>query len=125
MSRARALAGTLALSGMLLPLPLLGQVQSFAVESAATVETPALVPDAGTVELLAPMQLTQPRTDEIVAPVLLQPQARTRNRAGVPLMVAGGAAFVAGIIAGGDAGTILMLGGAGVGAWGAYVYFGG
>jgi hypothetical protein len=32
---------------------------------------------------------------------------------------------VAGIIAGGDAGTILMLGGGGIGAWGLYVYFGG
>lgn len=62
---------------------------------------------------------------DIAEPALLLPQARVRNRKGIPLMVAGGAAFVAGIIAGGDAGTILMLGGAGVGAWGIYVYFGG
>jgi hypothetical protein len=40
-------------------------------------------------------------------------------------MVAGGILFVAGAIVGRDAGTILMLGGAGVGAYGAYVYFGG
>jgi len=51
------------------------------------------------------------------------PQAR--NRAGVPLMVAGGILFVAGAIVSGDAGTILLLGGAGIGAYGAYMYFGG
>ena len=69
--------------------------------------------------------LEVPAFGEIAEPTLLLPQARVRNRRGIPLMVAGGAAFVAGIIAGGDAGTILMLGGAGVGAWGIYVYFGG
>jgi hypothetical protein len=52
-------------------------------------------------------------------------QARARNRRGVPLMVAGGVLFVAGAIVGKDVGTILMLGGAGIGAFGAYVYFGG
>jgi hypothetical protein len=44
---------------------------------------------------------------------------------GVPFMIAGGILFVAGAIAGGDAGTILMLGGAAAGAYGAFVYFGG
>ncbi len=41
----------------------------------------------------------------------------------VALMVAGGALFVAGAIVGGDAGTLLMVGGAGVGAYGLYLYF--
>lgn len=56
-------------------------------------------------------------------PLIVLPQER--NRAGIPFMVGGGVAFVAGVIAGGDAGTLLMLGGGGVGAYGAYVYFGG
>jgi hypothetical protein len=40
-------------------------------------------------------------------------------------MVAGGVLFVGGAIAGQTAGTIMMLGGAGFGAYGAYIYFGG
>lgn len=57
------------------------------------------------------------------APVPPMPQAR--NRRGVPYMVAGGILFVAGAIAEGDGGTLLMLGGAGIGAYGAFIYFGG
>jgi len=53
------------------------------------------------------------------APVLLQ----VRNRRGVPLMAAGGALFVAGLILGGDVGTLMAVGGAAIGAWGLYVYF--
>jgi hypothetical protein len=41
----------------------------------------------------------------------------------VALMIAGGALFVAGAIVGGDAGTLLMVGGAGIGAYGIYLYF--
>jgi hypothetical protein len=41
----------------------------------------------------------------------------------VALMVAGGALFVAGVIAGGDVGGLLMLGGAVVGAYGVYLHF--
>ena len=41
----------------------------------------------------------------------------------VALMVAGGALFVAGAIVGSDAGTLLMVGGAVVGAYGIYLYF--
>jgi len=59
------------------------------------------------------------------AAVPLVRERQVRNRRGVPLMVAGGILFVAGAIAGDDVGTIFMLGGAGVAAWGAYVYFGG
>ena len=40
----------------------------------------------------------------------------------VALMVVGGAAIVLGAIIGGDAGTIMMVGGAGVGLWGLYNY---
>jgi hypothetical protein len=41
----------------------------------------------------------------------------------VALMVAGGAVFVAGAIIGGDAGTLLMVGGAVVGGYGLYLHF--
>lgn len=38
-------------------------------------------------------------------------------------MIAGGALFVAGLLVGGDAGTILVLAGAGIGAYGIYLHF--
>lgn len=46
-----------------------------------------------------------------------------RRSAGVPLMTAGAVLFVAGAIVGGDAGTVLMIGGAGIAAYGVYLYF--
>ena len=46
--------------------------------------------------------------------------ARSSNSAA--LMIVGGAAFLAGAIIGGDAGTIIMVGGAGVGLYGLYLY---
>jgi len=49
---------------------------------------------------------------------------QVRNRRGIPWMIAGGAMFLAGAIIGDDGGTLLILGGIGAGAYGAYVYFG-
>jgi hypothetical protein len=42
---------------------------------------------------------------------------------GMGYMIAGGALFVAGLLAGGDAGTVLILAGAGIGAYGLYLHF--
>jgi hypothetical protein len=126
MIRARVLARVVVLSALVSPLPVLGQVPAFTAGSATAVPVMApLVPHGATPELVAPMPLAELRAEDIAEPLLLQPQARNRNRRGVPLMIAGGALFVAGAVVGDDAGTILMLGGAGVGAWGLYVYFGG
>lgn len=52
------------------------------------------------------------------APALLAPSSQSRA-----LMIAGAALFVAGILTGGDAGAVLMLGGAGIGAYGVYQHF--
>ncbi len=41
---------------------------------------------------------------------------------GATMMIIGGAAIVAGILVGGDGGTILILGGVAVGAYGVYLY---
>jgi hypothetical protein len=89
----------------------------------------ALSPASGRSTLVPPTRLTlgradvRPETDgETPVPVL---QVRARNRKGVPLMIGGGVLFVAGAMIGGDAGTLLMVGGAGAGAYGAYIYFGG
>lgn len=48
---------------------------------------------------------------------------RFHSRApGATLMIVGGAALVAGILVGGSGGTLLIIGGIGVGAYGFYLY---
>jgi hypothetical protein len=121
----RRLLAAFSLCLLAIPMAASGQsaVQTLTWQPSST----GSAPDLG-VEEAAPAStslLEIPAVAGIAEPTLLLPQARVRNRRGIPLMVAGGAAFVAGIIAGGDAGTILMLGGGGIGAWGLYVYFGG
>ena len=52
----------------------------------------------------------------------LMPARRANRTQGKTLMIVGGAAIVAGILVGGDGGTVLILGGVGVGAYGLYLY---
>ena len=48
---------------------------------------------------------------------------RFNSRApGATLMIVGGAAIVAGALTGGSGGTVLILGGVGLGAYGVYLY---
>ena len=54
------------------------------------------------------------------APPVLQNKKSSRNA--LALMVVGGAALVIGAVIGDDAGTIVMLGGAGIGLYGLYLY---
>jgi hypothetical protein len=49
-------------------------------------------------------------------------QNRTSNRNAVALMIVGGAALVVGAVIGNDAGTLVMLGGAGIGLYGLYLF---
>jgi hypothetical protein len=49
-------------------------------------------------------------------------QNRTSNRNSVALMIVGGAALVVGAVIGDDAGTLVMLGGAGIGLYGLYKF---
>jgi|SRR5689334_1417975 len=49
-------------------------------------------------------------------------QNRTSNRNAVALMIVGGAALVIGAVIGDDAGTLVMLGGAGIGLYGLYMF---
>ena len=58
---------------------------------------------------------------ETVVPATVQQQGGSFGRAET-LMIVGGAAFVAGLIIGDDAGTIVMVGGAAIGLYGLYLY---
>ena len=76
-----------------------------------------LMPSADALSLRAPVKLSlETPTAEINQPAL-------RGRPGMGYMIAGGALFVAGLIVGGDGGTVLILTGAGIGAYGLYLYF--
>ncbi len=117
-----------ALVAMTALLPAPGQAQApqlpalVPVDAAGPAPGAPLAARAGSPELFRPA--ARPLEVTTDAPPVVQ-AARSRDQRGVPLMIIGGAAFVAGAIVGGDAGTILVLGGVGVGAWGAYVYFSG
>ena len=54
------------------------------------------------------------------APPILQNKKSNKNA--VAMMVVGGAALLVGAIIGNDAGTIVMLGGAGIGLYGLYLF---
>jgi hypothetical protein len=49
-------------------------------------------------------------------------QNRKSNRNAVAMMIVGGAALLVGAVIGDDAGTIVMLGGAGIGLYGLYLF---
>jgi hypothetical protein len=67
-------------------------------------------------ERVASHAITTPRG----APPVIQ--NRTSNRNAVALMIVGGAALVVGAVIGNDAGTLVMLGGAGIGLYGLYLF---
>jgi hypothetical protein len=77
-----------------------------------------LVPE-GTAQLLAPAPVDLLEKAES-QPALMA--ARPRG-AGTGLIIAGGALFVAGLLIGDDAGTVLAVTGAAIGAYGLYLYF--
>jgi hypothetical protein len=65
--------------------------------------------------------LTAPSHVSIEKSKTLQPMISRGG--GMGYMIAGGALFVAGLLVDGDAGTILVLSGAGIGAYGLYLHF--
>jgi hypothetical protein len=78
---------------------------------------------------LMPEQTTAiiaPASAEVVKKLDEQPAVSATSMAtgsGIGLIIAGGALFIAGLLIDGDAGTVLAVTGAAVGAYGLYVYF--
>lgn len=77
-----------------------------------------LRPTMASATLIPGISFAAADVDELERSVLYQ-----RRSSGIPLMAAGAVLFFAGAIIGDDAGTVLMLGGAGVAAYGVYLYF--
>ena len=68
----------------------------------------------------APRALKRPASEQsLKAPVVM---AAHRTDQSTAMMIVGGAAFIAGALIDGDAGTIIMVGGAAVGLYGLYLY---
>jgi hypothetical protein len=125
MSRVGVLSIVMIVSAAALPRVASSQLTS----GHATAAAAALAPTAAHAVLLGPAWSLQPREPREARIAETGSEAfvdlpQVRNRRGVPFMIAGGAMFLAGAVIGDDGGAILMLGGIGVGAYGAYVYFG-
>ena len=94
---------------------------------AARAESNEASPSASTV---APTLSLAPTRDGATAALRLRTEgfqpmpapAPGKNSGNTALMIVGGAAFIAGAVIGGDAGTIIMVGGAGVGLYGLWQY---
>lgn len=68
--------------------------------------------------------LLAPAVIDLKAGAETQPTAAMRPAgSGTGLMIAGAALFIAGLIVGGDAGTLVAVTGAAIGAYGLYQYF--
>ena len=107
-----------------LALPRASRAQDLApatTGTAAAQPAPAVTPAGPTMEN-ATVTLKRPSTEQqsTKAPVVVA--RRGGGDQPTALMIVGGAAFLAGAIIGGDAGTIIMVGGAGVGLYGLYLY---
>ena len=93
---------------------------TIAAASTARAQTSDARPNSGPT-ILAARAAVRPdlRMDATVPRAL---DLRQRLRRSETLMIVGGAIFLAGAIIGDDAGTIIMIGGAGIGIYGLYLY---
>ena len=91
------------------------------VESGATLRE-RLRPPVAPAEL-APRLSEAERAHLLPAAARAQPVAGGARGRSVAYMIAGGALFVAGLLVDGDAGTVMVIAGAGIGAYGLYLHF--
>lgn len=117
----RRLAAIAAIAIAALVLPSSSDAQELANQSVTPVTTPAAAPAlAGpTVDGAAVGFQREQRSTDLEPVTVAQPRRGTSSTA---LMIVGGAAFLAGAVIGGDAGTIIMIGGAAIGLYGLYLY---
>jgi hypothetical protein len=113
---------TIALLALIIGSASVAQAQTVPVAPVSDEAQPTLqdrlMPEA-TTTLLAPASAEATKAIESNS----ETAAMMPRGAGTGLIIAGGALFIAGLIIGGDAGTVLAVGGAAVGAYGLYQYF--
>jgi len=120
----RRLAPLALLACAALALPSIARAQSITTEPAspATVVTATVeAPTAGPTLDGATVGIRHTDSQATTSPTNATPAPRHGDQP-TALMIVGGAAFLAGAIISGDAGTIIMVGGAAVGLYGLYLY---
>jgi hypothetical protein len=120
----RRLAPLAFIAAAALSMSSIASAQSIAPEqpSPATVVTASVqAPSAGPTLDDATVGIRHNATQAATTPTNATPAVRHGDQS-TALMIVGGAAFLAGAIIGGDAGTIIMVGGAAVGLYGLYLY---
>ena len=93
---------------------------TFAAAPAARGQSSEPFPTSGPTVLAASVALRPDLRMDASVPRALD--VRQQLRRSETLMIVGGAIFLAGAIIGDDAGTIIMIGGAGIGIYGLYLY---
>jgi len=101
----------------LLPTTLVDSVTAVAEMSSSESPTPSVV--RGPTRESARVASHAAETRRGAPPIL---QDKKSNKNAVAMMIVGGAALVIGAVIGNDAGTIVMLGGAGIGLYGLYLF---
>jgi len=120
----RRLAPLAFLTCALVALPSVSRAQGISTEpsSPALVVTASVqAPAAGPTLDGATVGIRHNDSQSVTTPTNATPAVRRGDQSSA-LMIVGGAAFLAGAIIGGDAGTIIMVGGAAVGLYGLYLY---
>lgn len=124
MSRALVVLAAVALAQALAPA--LASAQAAAPPAASASGSSAaerLGPRTTNPALLSPGPRLQAEGPAALEPTAAAVAAKEGKGESVTFMIVGGALFAAGLIAGGDAGTVMVLAGAGIGAYGLYLYF--
>ena len=92
-----------------------------AAQSLPPSPTAAVVPAVSLAPTLAATHIGFAAEDQAPLPVNAS-AARMSPREGRVFAIVGGAALISGLLIGGDAGTVLAIGGAGVGLYGLYIW---
>ena len=96
-------------------------ILALAVSHPIAAQAPAPSPAAAAAPTLAATRLGFSAEDP--APLVVNASAARMGRhEGRALALVGGAAVIAGILIGGDAGTVIAIGGAGLGLYGLYIW---
>ena len=120
MTRRLAAIATFAIAALVLPKS--SGAQELATQSVTPVTAPAAAPAlAGPTMDGAAIGFQQREQQASGQRMVVLAQAR-RGTNSTALMIVGGAAFVAGALIDGDAGTLIMVGGAAIGLYGLYLY---
>ena len=110
-------ASRVALANGFAPVSLVDSVTAVAAVASEANATPSVT--LGPTRASARVAMHAAETRRSAPPVY---QTKKSNKNAVAMMIVGGAALVVGAVIGGDAGTIVMLGGAGIGLYGLYLF---